>query len=133
VMETKYYPNKEKVEQAMQDDDPLLMLVSFDGQKVLLSNIDDALDHVVLLKKLGSRETDIDSYFRVIANKEGADWTFVCPSNYKGITNKKQRIETYWADGFNIIRQALDAIGYKVEITIPKRYRRPIKIMGNSL
>lgn len=132
-MKITYYPDKEKVDKAMQDDDPLLMLVSFDKERLLISNIDDALDHVVLLKKLGFRETDIDSYYRVIANKEGADWTFVCPSNYKGITNKKQRIETYYADGFEAIRKALDAIGYKVEITVPKRYRRHIDIMGNNL
>lgn len=116
----------------MRDDDPLLMLVSFDGKRILISNIDDALDHVVLLKKLGFRETDIDSYFRVIANKEGTDWTSVCPSNYREISDKKQRIETYYADGFEAIRKALDAIRYKVEITIPKRFRRHIDLMRNS-
>jgi hypothetical protein len=131
-MEILYYPNKGKVEQAIEDDDPLLMLVSFDGKKLLISNIDDALEHVILLRKLGFQETEIDSYFRVISNKEGADWTFVCPANYKGITNKKQRIETYYADGFDAIRKALDVIGYEVEITVPKRYRRHIDIMGNN-
>ena len=131
-MEILYYPDKAKVEKTMEDDDPLLVLISFDGRKLLISGIDDALDHVLLLKKLGFRETDIDSYFRVVVNKEGADWTFVCPSNYKGIHNKKLRIETYYADGFEVIRRALDKIGYQVEITIPKRYRRHIDIMRNS-
>ncbi|MGB9612930.1 MAG: hypothetical protein ACPL4K_01965, partial [Candidatus Margulisiibacteriota bacterium] len=79
-MEILYYPDKAKVEKTMEDDDPLLVLISFDGRKLLISGIDDALDHVLLLKKLGFRETDIDSYFRVVVSKEGADWTFVCPS-----------------------------------------------------
>ena len=131
-MKIKYYPNKATVSRAIKTDDPLLMLVSFDGKNLLVSNIDDAFEHVILLKKLRFRETDIDSYFRVIANKEGADWTFVCPSDYKGITDKKQRIETFYSDGFSIIRKALDAIGYNVDINIPTRYRRHIDIMGGK-
>lgn len=132
-MEILYYPDKKTVDEAIKNDDPLLMLVSFDANKLLISNIDDALEHTILLKKLGFKETEIDSYFRIIANKEGADWTFVCPSNYKGITNKKQRIETFYADGFSAIRKGLDAINYHIEINIPKRYRRHVDIMGSDL
>lgn len=132
-MESLYYPDKKTVDEAMKNDDPLLILVSFDANRLLISNIDDALEHTILLKKLGFKETEIDAYFRIIANKEGADWTFVCPSNYKGITNKKQRIETFYADGFLAIRKGLDAINYQVEITIPKRYRRHVDIMGSDL
>lgn len=132
-MESLYYPDKKTVDEAMNNDDPLLILVSFDANRLLISNIDDAFEHTILLKKLGFKETEIDAYFRIIANKEGADWTFVCPSNYKGITNKKQRIETFYADGFSIIQKALDAISYKVEINIPKRYRRHVDIMGSDL
>ena len=98
-MKIKYYPNKRKVSQAITDDDPLLMLVSFSSKDIIVSNIDDAMEHVILLKKVGRRETEIDSYFRVIANKDGADWTFVCPSDYKGIADKQRRMETYYADG----------------------------------
>lgn len=131
-MKIEYYPNKKKVEQAKKDDDPLLMLVSFDGKKLLISNIDDAFEHVILLKKLGHKETEIDSYFRAIANKKGADWTFVCPSDYKGITDKRQRIETFYSDGFNVIRKALESIGYNADINIPTRYRRHVDIMGGK-
>ena len=131
-MRIKYYPNRRKVGQAMADDDPLLLLVSFSGKNIIVSNIDDAMEHVILLKKVGRRETEIGSYFRVIANKDGADWTFVCPSDYKGIADKQRRIETYYTDGFDIIGKALKAIGYKVGINVPKRYRRHIDIMGEG-
>ncbi len=131
-MESIYYPDKAKVLQSMKDDDPILLLISFDGKRALLSNIDDAMEHIILLKKLGFKETDIDSYFRVIVNKSGADWTFVCPSGYKNIPNKKHRIETYYSDGIGIIGKALEEIGYNVEITVPKRYRRHVDLMSNG-
>lgn len=132
-MEILYYPDEGTVNQAIKNDDPLLVLVSFDEKRILISNIDDAMEHLILLKKLEFKENDIDSYFRIIVNRDGADWTFVCPSNYKGITNKKQRIETYYADGFSTIGKALKAIGYNVNISIPKRYKRHIDIMGSDL
>ena len=131
-MKITYYPNKKKVSKAMKDDDPLLLLVSFDGKSVLIGSVDDALEHNVLLKKINKKETAIDSYFRVVVNKSGADWTFVCPSDYKNIGNKKQRIETYWIDGHQCISKALIAIGYMVDLVIPKRYRRHLDMIGDK-
>ena len=131
-MKIKYYPDKSKVDQAINNNDPLFLLVSFDGETVLISNADDSVEHVILLKQLGYKATDIDSFFRIIANKDGADWTFVCPSNYKGIKDKQHRLETFYADGFAAIRKALNAIGYKGEITIPVRYRRHMDMMGGK-
>ena len=127
-----YYPNKGKTIKAMKDDDPLLMLASFDGKNVIVASVDDALEHNVLLRKLNMKESGIDQYFRVVVNKSGADWTFVCPSGYKGIKKKKQRIETYWIDGHKVISQALIAIGYMVDLVIPKRYRRHLDIIGEG-
>jgi len=124
-----YYPDKITAIKAMKHDDPLCILASFDGKNVIVASVDDALEHNVLLKKLKIKETDIDKYFRVIVNKSGADWTFVCPSDYKNIKNKKQRIETYGVDGHKIISQALIAIGYMVDIVIPKRYRRHLEML----
>lgn len=123
-MVIKYYPDETHVTEAMQVNDPLLMMVSYDGQEILLANIDDAVEHHILLKMLGYKETEIDRFFRVVLNQEGADWTFVCPSTYKGISNKEKRIEVFYNDGINQISKAIRTIGYKVEIQIPLRYRR---------
>lgn len=125
----KYYPDETRVKEAIQADDPLLMLVSFDGREVLLSNIDDAFEHLILLKKLNYKETEIDRFFRIVLNKEGADWTFVCPSNYQGISNKEKRIETFYNDGINHISKAIETVGYNVEIQIPQRYRRHFNML----
>jgi hypothetical protein len=125
----KYYPDEAHVNEAIRVDDPLLMLVSYDGEEILLANIDDVFEHVILLKKLDYKETDIDKYFRIILNREGADWTFVCPSNYRGIGDKKKRIETFYSDGIDQISKAIQAIGYDVQIQIPQRYRRHFNML----
>ena len=123
-MEKIYYPNYETVERAIKDDDPLLLLVSHDGGRFIVSNIDDAGEHIILLRLAGFKDTELDNYFRVVLNRDGADWTFVCPSNYKGIEDKSYRIRQFFKDGFAIIPKALDELGYFCGIDIPKRYRR---------
>ena len=125
----KYYPDETRVKEAMQADDPLLMLVSYDGDEILLSNIDDAFEHLILLKKFDYQENEIDKFFKIILNQDGADWTFVCPSNYKGISNKEKRIETFYNDGITQISKAVQAIGYNVDIQIPQRYRRHFNML----
>jgi len=125
----KYYPDKKTVEEAMQVDDPLLMLVSYDGNEVLLANIDDAFEHIILLRNMNYNETDIDKYYRVVVNQEGADWTFVCPNDYNSIKDKNIRIENFYNDGVIKITEAINAIGYKSEINIPKRYRRHFNLL----
>ena len=123
-MEFKYYPEKSAVDNAINADDPLLLLVSFDGTEALVANIDDALEHSVLLKKFGYKETAIDGFFRAVLNRQGADWTFVCPGGYKGIADRDRRIEAFYNDGIAIISKAAGELGYKVDIDIPARYRR---------
>jgi hypothetical protein len=125
----KYYPDEAHVNEAIRVDDPLLMLVSYDGEEILLANIDDVFEHVILLKKLDYKETDIDKYFRIVLNREGADWTFVCPSNYRGISDKEKRIETFYNDGIDQISKAIQVIGYDVQIQIPQRYRRHFNML----
>lgn len=131
-MDIRYYPDEKRVREAMQVDDPLLMLVSFNGKELLLSHIDDAVEHVILLRKLNYKETEIDQFFRVVLTQDGADWTFVCPGDYKGISNKDKRIETFFNDGINLISKAIKAIGYNVEINIPERYRRHFNMLGKK-
>lgn len=109
-----YHPNKQTVEKAMQVDDPLLALIKHDLSELLLSNIDDGGEHIILLRLLNRSEYDLDKYYRVIINSDGADWTFVCPSDYKGISNREKRMERFYNDGIKTIRKALDEINIKM-------------------
>ncbi|MFH1429370.1 MAG: hypothetical protein ABIH39_06470 [Candidatus Margulisiibacteriota bacterium] len=107
----------------MQDDEPLLVLISYNGKQILVSSIDDSFEHVILLRQLGYKDTDIDSYFRLVVNGSGADWIFACPAEYKNIKIKDRRVEKFYNDGFTIIPPALKNIGYDVKLEIPKRYK----------
>ena len=119
-----YYPNKRRVNSAIKHDDPLLLLVAFDGELSIVGHIDDTSEHYILLKLAGYNESDIDKYFRIIVNKSGASWTFVCPSSYLNIPNRNRRLTKYYENGIDEISKALKLIGYNVPIDIPTRYRR---------
>ena len=125
-----YYPDESSVTDAMKRDDPLLVLISFDGEQVIVSQIDEAVEHHILLRKAGFPDTDIDKYFRLVVNREVADWTFVCPSTYNSVTRKEKQIEDFFKDGMRIIPNALKQLGYDVPVEIPKRYRRHFDMMG---
>lgn len=131
-MEIIKYPNEENFREAAEKDEPLLVLVSFDGSRIIASQIDEAVEHHILLKKAGFPDTDIDKYFRLVVDRDGADWTFVCPENYSSITRKDKKIEEFFKDGMRIIPDALKRIGYDVPIEIPKRYRRHFNLMGDQ-
>ncbi|MBI4778392.1 hypothetical protein HY792_05690 [Candidatus Desantisbacteria bacterium] len=94
--------------------------------------IDDVVEHNIMLRKMDKSELDIDKYYRVVANGCGADWTFVCPSNYQGITDKIQRISRFYSDGYEAIRVALETLGYSVPIEIPKRYHRHLDMLKDD-
>ena len=130
-MNTTYYPDKESVSAAMEQDEPLLVLVSFSGEQIILSQIDEAVEHHILLRKVGLPDTDIDKYFRIVLDRSGADWTFVCPPDYCGMTRKDKRIERFFKDGMTVIPKALKELGYDVPVEIPKRYRRHFDMMGD--
>lgn len=122
-----YYPDENSVRAAMKQDEPLLVLISFDGEQVIVSQIDEAVEHHILLRKAGFSDTDIDKYFRLVVDKSGADWTFVCPPDYSSVTRKDKRIEEFFKDGMRIIPKALQQLGYDVPVEIPKRYRRQLE------
>lgn len=126
------YPTGEAVEQAMKANEPMLAVISFDGKTAVISQIDDAVEHHILLMKAGFKSTDIDKFFRIVLDKDGADWTFVCPPDYKGIKYKSRRIEEFYKDGFSVISEFLKNIGYFVSIDIPKRYRRHLIAMNDD-
>lgn len=126
------YPSEESVNKAIADDEPLLAAISFDGKTAVISQIDEAMEHHILLMKAGYKDTDIDRFFRIVLDKSGADWTFVCPPDYKNIPFKDKRIEAFYKDGFAVISDFLHSIGYLVGIDIPKRYRRHFDAMNSD-
>lgn len=119
-----YYPNEKMVKEAIRVDDPLLVLVKHDVSQIIVSNIDDAGEHLILIRLTNRKESELDNYFRIIVNKEGTDWTFVCPKNYKNIKNREFRIKEFYNDGISAINDAIKLLGYNCDISIPKRYRR---------
>lgn len=126
------YPSETDVNKAISADEPLLAVISFDGKNAVTSQIDEAMEHHILLMKAGYKDTDIDKFFRIVFDKSGADWTFICPPDYKNIPFKDKRIEAFYKDGFAIISDFLHSIGYLVGIDIPKRYRRHFDVMNDS-
>ena len=126
------YPCEDDVNKAIKNKEPLLLLISFDRETVIMSHMDEAVEHHILLQKAGFPSNDIDKYFRVVLDDEGADWTFICPTEYKGIKDKIRRITEFYKDGFGAISNALQSIGYLVGIHIPKRYRRHIDMLNDD-
>jgi len=127
------YPSEADVNKAMAADEPLLVLISFDGETVIMSQIDEAMEHHILLMNAGFKDTDIDKFFRIVLDKSGADWTFICPPDYKNIPFKDKRIEAFYKDGFAVISGFLHSIGYLVGINIPKRYRRHMDVLSKDI
>lgn len=123
------YPSETDVSNAVSHKEPLLVLISFDGETVIVSHIDEAVEHHILLMKAGFSDKDIDKYFRLVLDSEGADWTFVCPPDYKNIPDKTRRIKQFYKDGFAVISDVLQELGFMVGISIPRRYRRHFDFM----
>ena len=119
----------ESVENAIKKDEPLMAVISFDGSQAYVCHLDDGVEHHILLQKVGYRGTEIDGFFRIIFDKEGADWTFICPPNYKNISYKSKRIKAFYRDGISAISEFLSEMGYFCDIKIPKRYKRHLDIM----
>lgn len=128
----KYYGSDEEHKEFIKhDEEPLMAVIAFDGSRAVVSLLDEAVEHHILLAK-ALDNYDIDKYYRIIFDSEGADWTFVCPPDYKGITNKEKRIEEFFKDGVDTITAFLDEIGYSIPINIPKRYRRHMDYLRNK-
>ena len=123
------YPDVGAVQEAVQNDEPIMALISFDGKYALMSHADEAAEHHILLLKAGRKYTDADRYFRIVFDRSGADWTFICPPGYKDIPYKEKRIEMFYKDGFAVISEFLHTVGYLVGINIPKRYARHFNAM----
>ena len=103
------------------------------GESTVVSPSIETFEHHSLLAQAVIRETDIDKYFRIVFDNTAADWTFVCPQDYRDITDKQKRIAEFYKDGFRYISEALAEIVYFVELRIPKRYRRHLDIMSGKI
>lgn len=91
----KYYGSDEtKTEFINHDSEPLMAVIAHDRSHAVVSLLDEGCEHHLLLAKALDKY-NIDEYFRIIFDNEGADWTFVCPPNYKNIANKEKRITEF--------------------------------------
>lgn len=126
------YPDEATLNGYLAKREPLLIAISFDGETVLISRLDDSFEHHILLGHFGKKQTDIDKYFRIVVDEDTADWTFVCPPDYKGIADRKRRITAFYNDGITAISKVLADIGYYSDIRIPKRYRRHFEALGDD-
>lgn len=92
----KYYGSDEtKTEFINHDSEPLMAVIAHDRSHAVVSLLDEGCEHHLLLAKALDKY-NIDEYFRIIFDNEGADWTFVCPPNYKNIANKEKRITEFF-------------------------------------
>ncbi len=128
-MEIIEYNDYESVKNAREKDEPLMAVISFDGSKAYVCHIDDGVEHHILLMKVGYKGTEIDEFFRIIFDKDGADWNFICPPDYKNIKYKSKRIKQFYKDGISTISEFLADFGYLCDIKIPKRYSRHLNAM----
>ncbi len=126
----KYYGGDER-EFINHDSEPLMAVIAHDGSHAVVSLLDEGCEHHILLAKALDKY-NIDEYFRIIFDNEGADWTFVCPPDYRGIADKEKRIRVFWQDGIDRITEFLQSVGYDVPIEIPKRYRRHFEYFSDK-
>ena len=126
------YSEHEDINKTMENDEPFLAVISFDGEEAFMGHIDESMEHHILLHKVGLSPSDIDKYFRIVLDKESAEWTFICPPDYKGIADKQRRITAFYLDGFAAISAFLAELGYFSDIVIPRRYRRHFDAMNED-
>lgn len=124
-MTYKKYPDENTVNGYIAKKEPLIIAIPYDeNEPVLMSLLDDSFEHHILLSHFDINPVDIDKYYRIAADPESAEWTFVCPRDYKGIKDRQRRIIRFYNDGFTAISSVLSDIGYFSDVRIPKRYRR---------
>ena len=76
-----------------------MAIIAFDESHALVSLLDDGFEHNILLRKMKGTDENLDKYYRIIFDEDGADWTFVCPNDYEKITDKSKRISLFYKNG----------------------------------
>lgn len=117
------------IDAAVKKGDPMLAVISFDGGRAIVGHADDCMEHHILLAKSGLPSSDIDRCFRIAFDRDGANWTFACPPDYKGIQDKAARITKFYTDGFTVISAFMAEMGLLVGLKIPKRYKRHLELI----
>lgn len=130
ILKITYYSEENRGDKILQDNEPMLAVISYDGENAVVGLIDEGVEHHILLQKALSA-TDLDNYFRIVFDREGVDWTFVCPTDYKNISDKEKRIQHFYHDGVTVIHAFLKELSLDLPIDIPKRYRRHFNYMEN--
>ena len=129
-MDIKIY--SEQNEDILKSSEPKLALISYDEELAIVGLSDEGIEHHILLEKAGYASRDLDKYYRIIFDDETADWTFVCPADYMGITDREKRIKAFYSNGFTSISRFLTEINYFCGLNIPKRYRRHFNALGEQ-
>ena len=128
----KYYGSDEtKTEFINHDSEPLMAVIAHDRSHAVVSLLDEGCEHHLLLAKALDKY-NIDEYFRILFDNEGAYLTFLLSNNYNIITNKEKSITVFFNVGFVSITEFLKQIGYDVPINVPRRYRRHMDYLKNS-
>lgn len=126
------YPDDKTVDEAIAKKEPLIIAISFDEETALMSWLDDSFEHHILLQHFGINPTHIDKYWRIVVDDETAEWTFVCPHDYKNIKDRQKRITAFYNDGITAISKVISDLGYFADIRIPRRYRRHFDAIGDD-
>lgn len=126
------YPDEETVNGYIAKKEPLIIAIPFDEKEALISWLDDSFEHHILLQHFGIAASDIDRYWRIVVDNETAEWTFVCPQDYKGIKGRQKRITAFYNDGIGAISRVISDLGYFADIRIPRRYRRHFDAIGDD-
>lgn len=75
-------------------EEPLIVAIAMDETHAIAGLLDNGFEHNVLLRKVLGSDRDLDKYFRIIVDTDGADWTFVVPNDYK--LKFQKDIEDIW-------------------------------------
>lgn len=126
------YPSAESVPEGIKADEPMLAAISFDGKTAIVAQVEDSFEHHILLSQAGYSQLDIDQFFKIVFDRTEANWTFVCPANYKNIALKSYRIKAFYKDGYAAISDFLQEMNYLVEIKIPARYSRHLTMLTDD-
>lgn len=126
------YPDDKTVDEAAAKKEPLIIAISFDEETALMSWLDDSFEHHILLQHFDIPAADIDKYWRIVVDGETAEWTFVCPQDYKNIKDRQKRITAFYNNGITAISRVISDLGYFSDIRIPRRYRRHFDAMGDD-
>ena len=125
-------PDDKTVDEAVAKKEPLIIAISFDEETALMSWLDDSFEHHILLQHFGVNPTEIDKYWRIVVDNETAEWTFVCPQDYRNIKDWQKRITAFYNDGITAISKVISDLGYFADIRIPRRYRRHFDAIGDD-